>query len=359
MEYFKSILHLLGIPHRPTPKNLRPRPAALELSELSKLPAELISHIVHFLSRESALSFSLCCRPIYFMFGSRIFENLAQTRECFEFLTLLARDLPNHVPCFYCEKLHAIEKAQQHIISTYRRNTTWLPCWKANYNFTFSDLHQNFSFTIFQMAMKRYRQGLDYSDFLNFLSCKETHYRDGYFKLYTALARIVNGSMILRERKIVMLPLSKRDLIQGNQKVKICPHIYLIWNLDSQGLYGIVESHRSLTWNIPRYDRNWQGLVRQCPYCRTDFSLEYEQFEGKVEAVFVTTWLDLGQGRSPMDYKWQSHVACCARQIWLSVELDRGSICAMFEMKEHLRFESIGFWARQDCKEFLRLLEHT
>jgi hypothetical protein len=359
MDCFKSILHLLGVPCHPVPSHLRPRPAALELSELSKLPPELILHIARFLPPESTLSFSLCCRPIYFTFGPQVFRNLAQNSRCFEFLTLLARDLPNHVPCYYCKKLHAIEKAQQHIFFAYRGNITWLPCWTANYNFTFSHLHKNFSFTVFQMAMKRYRQGLNYSELLNLLSCKETHYRDGYVKHHTALARIVHGSMIVREQKIVMVPLAKSSLIQGIQQVTVCPHISLIWNLEPQGLHGIVERVESLRWDLPRIDCNWQGLVRQCPYCLTDFSLEFEQFEEKVEAVFVTKWQDLGQGRSPMDYKWQSHVARSAGRLWLSVELDRGSVCAMFERKERFRFESTSLLTQQDKKELLGLLEHT
>ena len=162
MDCFKSILHLLlhllDVPCHPVPSHLGPRPAALELSELSKLPPELILHIARFLPPESTLSFSLCCRPIYITFGPQVFRNLAQNSQHFEFLTLLARDLPNHVPCYYCKKLHAIEKAQQHIFSAYRDDITWLPCWKANHNFTFYHLHKNFSFTVFQMAMKRYRQ---------------------------------------------------------------------------------------------------------------------------------------------------------------------------------------------------------
>jgi hypothetical protein len=74
-----------------------------------------------------------------------------------------------------------------------------LPCWKANYDFTFFYLYKNFSSTVFQMAMTRYRRGLNYSELLNLLFCKEIHYRDGYVKHHTALARIVHGSMIFRE----------------------------------------------------------------------------------------------------------------------------------------------------------------
>ncbi|KAH8676495.1 hypothetical protein BGZ60DRAFT_402737 [Tricladium varicosporioides] len=359
MDCFKSILHLLGVPCHPVPSHLKPRPAALELSEFSKLPPELTLYIARFLPLESTLSFSLCCRPIYFMFGSQAFKNLGQNSQCFEFLTLLARDLPNHVPCYYCKKLHAIKTAQQHIFFTYRHDTPWLPCWNANYSFTFFHLHKNFSFTVFQMAMKRYRQGLNYSELLNLLSYKETHYQDGYVKHYTALGRVAHGSMIVREQKIVMVPLAKSRLIQGIQQVTVCPHISLSWNLGSHGLHGLVERVDWFRWGIPRVDWNWQGLVRVCPCCLCDYSLEFVQFEGKAEAVFVTKWQDLGQGRSPMDYKWQSHVGHSKEQLWRTVELDRGSVCAMFEGERRLRFESTSLLTQQDRKELLKLLEHT
>lgn len=359
MDCFKSILYLLGVLRHPVPKPLRASLVALELSEPSKLPPELILHITRFLSPESTLAFSLCCQPIYFMFGTQRFQTVAQNSHCYEFLALLARGLTNHVPCYYCKKLHAIEKAQQHISSAYRSSATWLPCWKANYNFTFSHLHNDFSFTVFQMAMKRYRQGLNYHELLNLLSCKETYHRDGYVEHYSALARIVDGSMLIREQKIVIVSLAQPSLIQETQRITVCSHISLIWNLESQGLHGIVERVQSLRWNVPIIDCNWQGLVRWCNYCLTDFCLDFKQYEEKVEAIFVTKWQDLGQGRSPLDLKWQSHVARSADRLWLSVEFDHGSVCTSFERKEHFRFESNSLLTQQDKKGLFGLLERT
>ena len=155
-----------------------------------------------------------------------------------------------------------------------------------------------------------------------------------------------------------MVPLARPSLIRGIQRVTVCPHISLIWNREPQGLHGIVEIIESLRWNAP-VDRNRQGLIRQCPHCLTDFSLEFEQFREKAEALFVTKWQDLDRGRSPMDYKWQSHVACSAGRLWLSVEPNLGSICAMFERKERFRFESTSLWTQQDKKGLLGVLEHT
>jgi hypothetical protein len=242
----------------------------------------------------------------------------------------------------------------QHIFSAYRGR---LPCWNANYKFTYFHLYESFSFTVFQMAMKRYRQGHNYSKLLNLLSCKDTYYRDGYVEKHTGLARIVNGSMLIREQKIIIVPLTQPSVTQWTQCVIICPHIFLIWNLESQGLHGIVERGLSLTWDVPKIGYNWQGLIRQCNHCLTDFCLDFKQCEEKVEAIFVTKWQDLGQGRSPMDYKWQSHVTQGADLLWLPV--DRDSVCTAFEGKEYCRFESNSLLTQQDKKELFGLREDT
>src|SRR5450432_3475569 len=158
MDFFKSILCLLGLSRRP-----RPRPIALESSPLSKLHHELILHIARFLPPASASSFSLCCRPIYFILGTQYLEALEENGQLdrYKFLTLLERELPNHIVCYYCRKLHAINKAHRHRYSNryYLGAGRYLSCWVADLELaTGLCIHDNFSFTDFQMAMKLYRQ---------------------------------------------------------------------------------------------------------------------------------------------------------------------------------------------------------
>jgi hypothetical protein len=70
--------------------------------------------------------------------------------------------------------------------------------------------------------------------------------------------------------------------------------------------------------------------------------------------MFVTKWQDLGEGRSPLDHKWESHIAAPEYPERLPVEFVRGSICAKFEQKEHFRFEFDGLLTLQDKKELFR-----
>jgi hypothetical protein len=53
-------------------------PIALEFSVFRKLPPELLLYIGSFLLPESALSFSLCCQPIYFTIGKQYLDTLKE-----------------------------------------------------------------------------------------------------------------------------------------------------------------------------------------------------------------------------------------------------------------------------------------
>lgn len=95
----------------PRPMSPRPMspglmsPIALEFSVFRKLPPELLLYIGSFLLPESALSFSLCCQPIYFTIGKQYLdtlkENSIRSDHRYKFLKLLERDLPDHTLCYH------------------------------------------------------------------------------------------------------------------------------------------------------------------------------------------------------------------------------------------------------------------
>lgn len=47
----------------------------------------------------------------------------------------------------------------------------------------------------------------------------------------------------------------------------------------------------------------------QCKYCPTEYQIDYKDF-GDGVALIVTSWLDLGEGRTASDPMYQSHVLC-------------------------------------------------
>jgi hypothetical protein len=365
MEQVNAVFRLLGLPSLQEDKPRSPHPSAFELSELGKLPQELILQIATFLPLESTIAFSLCCRPIHSTLEVRLPKNFQETPECFELLTLLARDMPDHVPCYHCKNLHAIKNAKRHLFSAYHSNHySRLPCWKANDESTRLDFHHNFSFTVLQMALKRYHQHRNYSKLLKLLACNATYTGSNCRYFYTALARIVDGSMMLREHKIIMMPRIKpKSSDIGSETLSLCPHIALVCGRSLPGLQSIIERFATSEEDIPMRNEKWKGLVRRCSDCSTDFALQFELMDENTEAVFATTWKDLGQCRSPMDDKWRKHSTLAARTWprWQSVysRSPDVSVCAMFEGKEHVRFDSNSLLAWYDKKMFLFLLKNA
>ncbi len=351
MDFFESILSLLGVSSR-----IRPRPIALESSALSKLPLELILHIACFLPPDSASSFSLCCRPIYFTLGNQYLKALEENEQLdrYNFLTLLERDLPNHISCCYCKKLHAINKAHQHLYSNryYLGTGRYLSCWTADFDlWACVYIHYDFSSTIFQMTMKRHRQGLDCSKLLNLLSYKtKTRFRHGYVEQCTALAKIVDGSLLVRVQRIFMIQTTQLTPVPWHSDFAICPHFEFI-SMESFDRYS--NTIQIAQWDEPKGHQNWEGII-QCKHCLTEFRIDFKNIGGRGNAMFVTRWKNLGEGRSPLDYKWQSHVDWHKGRHWLPVEFDRGSICAAFEQKEHFKFEFDSLLNAQNKKELYR-----
>lgn len=181
MDFFKNVFSWVGL-LAPSPL----RPNALEFSTLSKLSMEIIFQISRLWPPDSAACFSICCRPVYFALGTQYLEDLRPMerstglyRELL--LKLLERDLPEHIICGFCKKLHAMNKPRRYLHS----NSDYfnhLKCWKVDYeSMTGLYIHEEFSSSVFEMTMKRYGQGSEYSNLLDLLSLKtRTHSRTGY-----------------------------------------------------------------------------------------------------------------------------------------------------------------------------------
>ena len=331
MAIFKSILRLIGVWFY--------RPIALESSVLGILPPELILYITRFLPPESTLSFSLCCLPIHSILQSQYIKIVKEDQHLdrYQFLTLLERDLPNHILCYFCKRLHAMKHAYQYDSNRRYANRNFFPCWKSNYNYLVTQyIHHSFSFRVFQMTMKLYRQGLNYSELLKLLS-HQTEIRSirGYEEHRTASSKIVAGSLLIRQQRRFMMPPAQQTTTLRDISFDICPHIQF------ESL-KIVNVHRDIT-NRP-YRKELHGYrnrnrLKKCKYCLTEFQIDFEEPGEQGYAMSFIKWQDLGQGLSPLDHKWQGHVNVGIDRPWKQVRFGRGSIYAAFERKEHIEFE--------------------
>lgn len=334
MGIFKSILRQIGIWFYP-----QSRPIALESSALDILPLELILHIARFLPPESTLSFSLCCWPIHSILQSQYIKIIKEVQHLdrYKFLTLLERDLPNHILCYSCKRLHAMKNAHEHFYSYWQRYSYSggiLPCWQADYNTIVTlYIHSAFCFTVFQMTMKLYRQGLDYSRLLKLLSHQtQTYSERGYIEHCTASSKIVAGSLFIRQQK--RFTTTQRITTLRDISFVICPHT----RFSSLKVVNKYRDIKNLTyWKESHGYQNRNRLIK-CKYCLTEFQIDFKEFGKQGNAIYFIKWQDLGHGVSPLDHKWQSHIGVRDRP-WKRVKFDRGSIYTAFEGKEHIEFE--------------------
>jgi hypothetical protein len=168
MDIIRRIFHFLG--RHPA----EARPIALKSSPIGKLPHELILLIASHLPLESTASLSLSCHPLYSCIKMEYLSSLKEAEYWVinGFLRLLERDLPTHILCPHCNKLHSMDFAENHLRRRYGQlGNPWLKCWIADLG---SDvkwgIHLEFSSTIFRMAMKAHRQGRETTSLLGLLS---------------------------------------------------------------------------------------------------------------------------------------------------------------------------------------------
>ena len=359
MAFLNSILSTLGYQRPP-----EPRPGASKSSSPGSraeipLPPELIGNITSFLPLESAASLSICCRSTFSTLGTQYLKALRDKgSDRYSFLTLLEPQLPNYILCYYCEKLHSINKAHRHLKSCYRYSSKgYLPCWTSHHELEIEYfIHSDFSFIIFQMTMKYHRLGNDCAELLNLLSLKPTTYfQYGYVERRTVSAKLLAGSLVLREQRIFMIPPDRPLPIPWDLLVVICPHFRKL-STSSFDQYGSVVLPKIAYWDIPEHHRS--GII-QCNHCLTEFRISYKSFGKRGNAMFITRWLDLGQGKSALDHEWQRHVRGIegrgrSAAEWPLVSFDRGSICAAFEQKDDIASDSEILLSSQDEKELFR-----
>jgi hypothetical protein len=349
MDFCKKVFAWVGLSAPP-----RHRPNALEFSALSNLPMEIILQISRLLPPESAASFSICCRPLYFALGTQYLEDLrpmegstGMHRE--RLLKLLEGDLLDHIICDFCKKLHAINKAHRHLHS----NSDYfnhLKCWKVDYeSMTSLYIHEEFSSTVFEMTMKRYRQGSEYSDLLDLLSLKTTtHYGLGYMEQRTAAAKLIDGGLVVREQKTFMIPATQPIPFPWDASFAICPHISFFTIKD---LNRYLRDIRVSDWKTQKGYLTRARVVR-CRYCRSEYQIDFKQFGIRGNAMYVTKWLDLGQG--PLEYNCRSHLSNSDGLPWRQIKFDSGSICAAFEGTRQFDFDSDAIINSKERKKLFK-----
>jgi hypothetical protein len=167
-----------------------------------------------------------------------------------------------------------------------------LKCCKVDHeSMTGLYIHQEFSSSVFEMTMKRYRQGLEHSDLLDLLSLTtRTHSRTGYVEQRRAAAKLIDESLVVREQKVFMIPATQPIPFLLDASFVICRHI-LFWTIEDLNRY--LRHIRVSDWRIQKGYLNGERVMR-CRYCRSEYLIDFNGRHGN--AMYVTKWLDLGQG---------------------------------------------------------------
>jgi len=340
---------------------------SLAKSPLRNVPPELLPLIVGYLPLVSASSFALCCQPLAAIFRPRdmnevrlqaVRDGLDQRAVVIEWMTLLDRDIPDHTACYRCLDWHSNDEVYEHVPSNWHFSSR-APCWKRRADSPWSGvnhrqlylLHHNFSISTFQRMMRHHREGLDCRDLLQALTLKTTG-RAGHFVTmqHNSRPRIINGSLVLRTQIAFLMA----DLIGSQCFFIICPHSGIV-RFDTLSDTTAVKWCQAIVWETVKYYQwsllhdsenaehrhtAWRmvegmevdlrfapGRLHQCRHCRTEFRIDFKEFEGYGIAMFITKWHDLGNGE---DEKWRSQLVGLEGPTDTQVSFQAGSICEAF-----------------------------
>ncbi|KFY23970.1 hypothetical protein V491_02335 [Pseudogymnoascus sp. VKM F-3775] len=202
-----------------------------------------------------------------------------------------------------------------------------------------------FSSTIFRMATKAYRQGRDTTTLLNLLSYRKMDGRLwGFVELHKVEPRISQGgSLLIREQKVYLIPSLQKTPLPWYGGFGICRHIPFMemtdlyrWGIQVPGADELINGFE-----------NTQGII-YCQYCYSEFRVDFKGYGKAGNVLFITRWIDLGDGKEADDFKRRIRLYGSERR--RRVTYQRGSIYAAFEQQNaEFKFEST--LTKQDEKE--------
>jgi len=337
MDYLRGLLSL---------ERERQRPAALSSSILNKAPVDILLYIMDYLPSESAVAFSLSCMHLKCLLGTQHFLRVtSSTKDTLALLNLLALDLPNHVVCSACKRLHNMQNLRRYNSATYSAGSTtyqydslrFPACVSQDRNNNTHAISNLFGTTAFKMAIKRYHQQPECTKLLKFMSSKAVKIMEtgDYIRQFREECRVFQGCLLHRLQSVYI---SRKCLINtpfrhDPPSEMICPHIKFRTSEHSIG-----------------------SGVRRCQECRTEYRIDFKHYDGHGLAMFFTRWKDLGAG--PDGEVWAQHLLSRASlgalfasrvraqtsvglQTQLEVWPQDGDLSSAFEDSDDFKFDSL------------------
>ncbi|KAF7879589.1 hypothetical protein EAF04_000784 [Stromatinia cepivora] len=309
-------------------------------SHLFRLPPEIISLITSMLPTPSVACLALCNRRTYHVLGPESWKSFKSEAPdvLLAFLSLLAKDLPEHFVCQECTCIHRISVIKWPRIITHRLGP---PCtWNSlGYSLLFYSRFRIY-FPHIQLAIRQHLHGTDIGFPLEAFRVVEVEH-DQYTQKIALLsvdAQIVSNELLMRSQTWILLPQSQHDefidkLAKDSFSTELCIHARLGPRKENL-VSNLVRSR--LDKRETREKCRTQTL--QCSYCWMDFVLDVKDFGERGLAVVITRWVNLGAGLDSEDTKWKSHITT-RMDIGVHHPHHPGDIRKAFEDQERLSLE--------------------
>ena len=283
-------------------------------TNLLTLPLEIVHLFAHHLSPADTACLALCNHFLLTALGKQTLSRPQQNGELATFLIKLTRDLPAYFFCYECSRLHLCDQVGPPGPALRPHNR--LPC-ISRYGLEFrnyfnahsvgSHTGYHLTFPHVQLAMKRYRHGIEHgvsTESLSFVEINVSNKAQNPREMTTLLsveARLCpeSSSLCLRIQQWAFLRSTDLDkLLASCESLAICDHLM------------------ELTSDISRLVRSEIGprctdiknpistAVHKCRECKTDFQVEIRMVGDEGLGLVITKWIDLGSGLTPKDAVW-------------------------------------------------------
>lgn len=316
--------------------------------DIAKLSPRLWGRIAAYLNPAEAASLAIATRRLYYRrLGRRYLLVLAHPANFeyrLDFLAGLDRSLPHHLLCFPCGRFHRRTKeGQERIRPTHVLNPLF-NCPESTNMLNPPPRHRiapgrMIPYTFVQLAMRAHRFGPQYGIQIDSLARRWD--RDGWN--HSSRFHVHGGHLLMRVTSQTFAqpdlpPASQRMLLYSREDYwpyfSACAHWrdgelmpackcaldHIPKPRDTGGLQGAEHKIKD-RWTGRQFDPNalttlcgFCRPMRRCPECPTEYLIEVKLAEDRSEprnpvfrqAIVVTRWTDLGNGKSPRGPEWGS-----------------------------------------------------
>ncbi|KFY41076.1 hypothetical protein V495_05054 [Pseudogymnoascus sp. VKM F-4514 (FW-929)] len=318
------------------------------VSQLLRLPPEIILLVADSLPTQSAACLALCCHRLSHILGPKSWKSLRQEPDPvrFRFLTTLARELPLHFPCRQCLRVHELREVKW----PRKVSKDSIPC--TTTSMTDTDRYRHLALSLYeinypqiQLAMRQNRSGTDIGFPLEAFQHLEALHDETAPKivLSSVNAQIISNEFLVRFQTWSLVPWNRsnafiEELGTDGHVYNICIHDRIVGYPDEfevkiRMMARVIELEAG---------KNCQTPTLPCRYCYMDYMVDAKDFGEKGFAIITTKWVNFGAGLESPDAKWITHTQLYIEERGVHETAgDLGGVRAAFENAAEMSLEDL------------------